>query len=147
MLRYFVSHNITDSTATGYVLDCRSSSPGKVRTYLYSPRRPDQLWDSPSLTSNGFMGRHFLGGKAAGEWSYQLVSWSRIWVYIAKIDLGIVRTTFLQLSKQCFLLLKLQYSYHMPCPHLTLIDVKCWCKQTSSLAALAISVQFLSRQT
>jgi len=38
-----------------------------------SPRRPDRLWDPPSLLSNGYRGS-YRGGKAAGAWSLSLTS-------------------------------------------------------------------------
>jgi hypothetical protein len=39
--------------ATCYDLAGRGSIPGRRKRFLSSPQRPDRLWGSPSLTSNG----------------------------------------------------------------------------------------------
>jgi hypothetical protein len=56
-------------------LDDRGSVPGRDNDDIFfsSPQRPDQLWRTPSLISNGYRGS-FPGNKAAGVWSWPLTS-------------------------------------------------------------------------
>jgi hypothetical protein len=46
---------------TGYRLDGRGLFPGRAKKFISTPQRPDRLWGSPSLLSNGYRG-HFLRG-------------------------------------------------------------------------------------
>jgi hypothetical protein len=43
------------------------------RDFCSSPPPPDRLWGPPSLLSNGYKGC-YIGGKAAGAWSWPLTS-------------------------------------------------------------------------
>jgi hypothetical protein len=59
--------------ATGHGLDGRGvwvRVPVGSRIFS-SPRRPDRLWGPPNILSNGYRDS-FLGGKAAGAWSWPL---------------------------------------------------------------------------
>jgi hypothetical protein len=58
--------------ATGYGLDGRGSISFRGKQFLSSPQRPDRLWGRPSLLFNGHRG--LPGGKAAGPWSWPLIS-------------------------------------------------------------------------
>jgi hypothetical protein len=73
---YKRSRDSSVGIATTYGLDDRGVgvrvSVGSSRI-LSSPNRPDRLWDTPNLLSNGFWGS-FPGGKAAGAWSWPLTS-------------------------------------------------------------------------
>jgi hypothetical protein len=55
------SQDSSISTETGYGPDGLGSIPGIGKRLFSSPRRPDLLWSSPSLFSNG---GSFLGRKA-----------------------------------------------------------------------------------
>jgi hypothetical protein len=64
--------------ATGYELDDRKVGvwvPVGSRIFS-SPRRPDGLWGTSNLLSNGYRGI-FSGDKAAGAWSWPLTSSQR----------------------------------------------------------------------
>jgi hypothetical protein len=62
---------------TGYLLDDRGIGvqvPAVSKMYFF-PRRPDRIWGPPSLLSNWYRGRGgFLGCRAAGAWSWPLIS-------------------------------------------------------------------------
>jgi hypothetical protein len=45
--------------------------PNRGNIFLYSPPRPDRLWGQTFFLSNG---SSFLGGKAAGTWSWPVTS-------------------------------------------------------------------------
>jgi hypothetical protein len=47
------SHDSSVDIATGYRLHGPGSIPGTRRFFSF-PQRPDQLWDPPSLLSNGY---------------------------------------------------------------------------------------------
>jgi hypothetical protein len=69
------SWDSTVGIATGYRLNDRVVGvrlPVGARIFS-SPRRPDRFWSPPSLLSNGYRGS-FPGGKAAGVWSWSLIS-------------------------------------------------------------------------
>jgi hypothetical protein len=59
-----VSQNSSVGVATGYGLDGRGSIPRSGKRFFSSPQRPDWLWGSPSLLSNGY--RRLSGDKTAG---------------------------------------------------------------------------------
>jgi hypothetical protein len=53
----------------GYGLDGRGSITGRSKKCFSTPQHSDQLWDPPSLLSNGYRGA-LPGGKEAGAWSW-----------------------------------------------------------------------------
>jgi len=57
----------------GYVLDGRGSITGRGRDFSSLPPRPDRLWGTSSLLSNGYR-RLFPWGKAVGAWNCLLTS-------------------------------------------------------------------------
>jgi len=46
--------SVLQSWVTGWMIG--GSGPGRGWEFLSSPPRPDQLWGSPSLLSNGYQG-------------------------------------------------------------------------------------------
>jgi hypothetical protein len=74
---YMVSRDSAVGIATSYWLDDRGVGvrvPVGLRLNIFSfPCRPHRLWGPPNLLSNGYRGC-FLGGKAAGTWSWPLTS-------------------------------------------------------------------------
>jgi hypothetical protein len=59
-------------TATGNGLGGRGLITGRGKRF-FSSQRPDRLWGTRNFLSNGYRGS-FLGGKAAGAWSWPLTS-------------------------------------------------------------------------
>jgi len=58
----------------GYGLDDRGSIRGRGSDGIFSsPPHPERLWDPPSLLSNEHRGS-FQGWRAAGAWSWSLIS-------------------------------------------------------------------------
>jgi hypothetical protein len=47
--------------------------PPGIRHFFSTPQSPDRIWGPPSLLSSGY-GGSFLCGKAAGTWSWPLIS-------------------------------------------------------------------------
>jgi hypothetical protein len=78
-----VSRDSVVGTATGYRLDDRGFGARVPVGSKLSPRRPDRLWGSPSILSNGYRGL-FPRGKAAGAWNSPLpvsAEVKKIWIY------------------------------------------------------------------
>jgi hypothetical protein len=71
LLREIRSRGSSVGIATGYGLDGWGSIPGSAR-FFSSPHRRYRFCGQPSLLPNGYRG-HFLGGKAAGAWSWPLL--------------------------------------------------------------------------
>jgi hypothetical protein len=50
------SQSSSVSIVSDYELDNRGSIPDRGRGFFFWPLHPDQLWDPPSLLSNGYWG-------------------------------------------------------------------------------------------
>jgi hypothetical protein len=60
----YLSRDSSVGITMGYGLDSRDTIPAKGKRFFSSPHRPNQLWSTPSLLSNGYRGP-FVCGKAA----------------------------------------------------------------------------------
>jgi hypothetical protein len=50
-----------------YELDGQGLIPGRGKRFFSTTQRPDWLWGSPNLLSNGYQELFFPGSKAAGS--------------------------------------------------------------------------------